>query len=406
MKKALVIGFGISGQSAARLLMRHGFAVTAADKNTNLPHPVGIELVSDTAPIAWEGLELAILSPGIPPTHPLARQVVEKGIELIGEVELAFRYVRNRCVGITGSNGKTTTTLLTTHLLNAVGQKARAVGNVGQSMTAALEIADPNEVWVVELSSFQLESLQTDKLEASVVLNITPNHLDRYSSMEEYARAKGRIQECTRGSVAISEQVARDWGPLFSATRFDLAPIRKLSYGLLERQNVEAAFWLCSQLGYPDVAEFVETFVRPPHRLEWVAEINGVSYYNDSKATSVDAVLHALQFFQGPGVLIAGGKDKGASYAPWIEPFREKVRQLVLYGEAAEKIEREIGSAVPSIRVGAFDEAVRLSRKEAREKEFVLLSPGCSSYDQFHGFEQRGEAFKGMVMSWIEKKQS
>lgn len=406
MKKALVIGFGISGQSAAQLLVREGFSVIAADRKTDIPHGPGIELVCDTAQISFDPIQLAVLSPGIAATHPLVVQAMQRNIEMIGEVELAFRYVKNRCVGITGSNGKTTTTLLTTHLLNAAGKKARAVGNVGQSITGCLDNADLEEIWVVELSSFQLETLKTAKLEASVVLNITPNHLDRHASMEEYARAKARIQNCTSGKVAVSEQVLREWGHLFQAERFDLAPIPNLRYGLLERQNALAAFWLCAQLGCLQVTQHLESFTRPAHRLEWVAEVDGVNYYNDSKATSVDAVLHAIGFFKGPVVLIAGGKDKGASYRPWVEAFSGKVRKLVAYGEAAEKIEKELGAEVPLIRVQAFDEAVRISREEAREKEVVLLSPGCSSYDQFHGFEQRGEAFKRMVRSWIEKKQS
>jgi UDP-N-acetylmuramoylalanine--D-glutamate ligase len=286
--------------------------------------------------------------------------------------------------------------------LNAAGQKARAVGNVGQSITSFVD-RDPEEILVVELSSFQLETLQTAKMEAGVILNITPNHLDRYTSMEEYARAKMRLRDCVSGKFGVSAQVLADWGQHLKAERFDIAPIPELRYGLLERQNAMAAFWLCEQLGFSDVARHVETFQRPEHRLEWVAEIEGVTYYNDSKATSVDAVLHALQFFEGPLVLVVGGKDKGASYRPWIEPFRSKVRKVIAYGEAAEKIAQEMDREVLCVR--AFEDAVALCRKEALEKECVLLSPGCSSYDQFQGFEQRGEAFKRMVRSWIEKKQ-
>lgn len=396
--KILVIGYGVSGKAATAFLRSQGHEVIPVDKKAD-----GIARDSEDFPL--EGIEQVILSPGVPPSHPLVVKAVKKGIEVIGEIELGFRFLTNRCFGITGSNGKTTTVLLTTHILNHAGKKARALGNVGESLCGYLLNADPEEILIVELSSFQLETLRARKLEAALVLNVTPNHLDRYPSMEDYVKAKALIRNCVRGDLFVSEQVKQDWGKFFEGAlsfekKIDL--INELSYTELEmasKQSVQAAYLLCKRCGVTDVdfLKGLQTFKKPAHRIEWVAEIDGVSYYNDSKSSNVHSVMHAVERFEGPLVMIIGGLHKGSSYRPWIESFQGKVRKIVAYGQAAPLMELELASSFPFEKVDRFADAVKKCREEAKKGETVLLSPGCSSYDQFQNYEQRGEVFKRLV---------
>lgn len=405
MNQVLVLGFGISGKAAAAFLRSRGAAVTILDKRAEEFEGVFL----DRADFPLDGFSQVILSPGIPPTHPIVQRALASGIEVIGEIELAFRHIRNRCIGITGSNGKTTTVLLVAHILTQSGKKARALGNVGVGLTSYLLAPDEEEILVVELSSFQLETLQVKCLEVAAILNITPNHLDRYSSMAEYGEAKKRIVHCLKknGQLFVSRQVQAEFGP-FSAIVFDLeeksvAPISVPGYiqlyGIPEKQNIQIARSLCAHFGVTD-AEFdrgLESFRKPPHRIEWVADVGGVSYYNDSKSSNIDSVMHAIRLFQRPIVLIAGGVDKGASYCPWISCFEGKVKKIVAYGQASVKMERELAVAFPFQRVETLRDAVLCAIAEAKSQEIVLLSPGCSSYDQFRNYEERGRRFKELL---------
>ncbi len=396
--KILVIGYGVSGKSAAAFLRFKGHEAVIVDKKG------GEGVLFDTPELPLDGFDQVILSPGVPQTHPLVQKALQSRIEVIGEIELGFRHLQNRCFGITGSNGKTTTVLLTAHILNESGKKARALGNVGDSLTGYLISADPNEVLIVELSSFQLETLKTKKLEASLILNITPNHLDRYFSMQEYAEAKALIQNIS-DEVYVSRQVEAEFGALFKGAKDfekDIEPINSLGYTKLEmasKQSVQAAYLLCKRCGVTDV-EFLhslQTFKKPPHRIEWVAEIDGVSYYNDSKSSNIDSVMHAVGRFDGPLVLIIGGLHKGSSYRPWIEKFKGKVRHIIAYGKAAPIMEFELAPHFSFQSVDRFADAVKLAKAQAKKRETVLLSPGCSSYDQFENYERRGESFKRLV---------
>lgn len=396
--KILVIGYGVSGKAATAFLRAQGHDVIAVDKKAE-----GVPRDTEDFPIY--GFSQVILSPGVPQTHPLVIKALDQGIEVIGEIELGFRHLKNRCFGITGANGKTTTVLLTTHILNHSGKKARALGNVGNSLCGYLLHADPNEILIIELSSFQLETLREKKLEAALVLNITPNHLDRYPNMEEYVKAKALIRNCLLGDLFVSEQVLKDWGQFFAGAlgfEKDVDLIKGLSYTQLEmpsKQSVQAAYLLCKRCGVTDVdfLRGLQTFKKPPHRIEWVAEINGVSYYNDSKSSNVHSVMHAVGRFDGPLVLIIGGLHKGSSYRPWIDHFRGKVRKIVAYGQAAPLMELELASSFPFEIVDRFADAVKKCRIEAKKGETVLLSPGCSSYDQFASYEHRGDEFKRLV---------
>ncbi len=402
--KSLVLGYGVSGKAAAAFLRSQGHEVVVVDKKG------GEGILFDTEDLSLEGFAQVILSPGIPGTHPLIQKAREKKIEVIGEIELGLRHLKNRCFGITGSNGKTTTVTLTTHILNASGKKARSLGNVGESVCSYLLAPDPEEILILELSSFQLETLREKVLDAAIVLNLTPNHLDRHRDMREYAEAKAQIQSCLipRGEIFVSRDILKEFSPLFpKAQDFEkeLAWIEKLSYTQLEmpsKQSVQAAYLLCKRCGVTD-AEFLHalsTYKKPPHRIEWVAEIDGVSYYNDSKSSNIHSVMHAVGRMKGEIVLIIGGMHKGSSYKPWIIPFQGKVRQIIAYGKAAPIMEVELAPHFPFMGVDRFADAVKLAKQMAKQNEAVLLSPGCSSYDQFENYEQRGDAFKRLVREY------
>ncbi len=396
----LVIGYGVSGKGAMSLLQKQGIPAVAVDKNPR----EGVAL--DSADFPLEGISEVIVSPGVLPSHPLVLKAREWGIEVIGELSFALRFTNNRCIGITGSNGKTTTTLLTAHALRFAGLKARAVGNVGTALSSV--VLDPEEILVIELSSFQLETMREKKLDVAAYLNITPNHLDRHASMEEYVKAKANIQQCLKpeGTLFVSEQV---WGFGAHGLQPEQVEVFPNSFPssvprhFLAEQNISAAAVLTARFGVSrDIfLSSLPMFEKPAHRLEWVAVSGNIQYYNDSKATSVEAVLHAVSCFEGPLVLIVGGVDKGASYAPWIDPFRGKMKKIVAYGAASEKIARELIPFFPLQRVATLQDAIEAAKQVAIAGDTVLLSPGCSSYDQFRSYEHRGDEFKRLVRETI-----
>ncbi|HSX13750.1 MAG TPA: UDP-N-acetylmuramoyl-L-alanine--D-glutamate ligase [Chlamydiales bacterium] len=387
----VVLGMGISGKAAASYLLRQGHHVIGVDRKASaldLSELSGLVLSDEN--ITFENVDQVIVSPGISLSHPLVQQAFAKNIEVIGEVEFAFRNIRNRCIGITGSNGKTTTTLQIAHVLKAAGLRARAVGNVGVSLSTVLGNVEDDEILVVELSSFQLDTLKQRCLDYAVILNITENHLDRYPSMREYAEAKIAIQDCLKenGTLFITEQVQNRYSFKRKFAFFDV-------------------FAICSKFGITRVVfdQALASFKKPPHRIEWIGEKDGVTFYNDSKSSNVESVIFAVRQMQNPVILIVGGTDKGSNYRPWIDCFKNTVKHVIAYGLAKEKIEHELEGSIPFTKVGPFAEAVEIACKMAQEKDIVLLSPGCSSYDQFANFERRGEVFKELIRKWIERKQ-
>lgn len=418
--RVLVIGLGISGVSAAKFLAKRGAHVTGVDRQPkDIP---GVNVLPDNAAIDLTKFDLVVTSPGIPHTHPIIAEALKRGIETIGEAELALRYLPGRKLGITGTNGKTTVTLLTTHILNSMGINARAVGNVGDPLTDQIE--NPADVFVIELSSYQLETLKSPVLDRAVILNITPDHLDRYDSMESYAAAKYQIRHCLKpnGELFLHESLHpnfigyQNYG--FNSVNNLSSDGEKLLYkkiieyylpnmyrGKLSHDllNFMACYALCREwiISSERLDEALLSFKKPPHRIEFVRNLNGVCYYNDSKGTNIDAVLCAVDSLPPGIILIAGGVDKGAAYTPWIQGFKGRVEKIYAIGQAANKMAEQLGSEISVEIFPSLEAAVQTARVTARSGAHVLLSPGCSSFDMFRDYKHRGDTFIKIVNELI-----
>lgn len=440
-KKVLIIGMGVSGRAAAEFLIKQNLSVVGVDSRAEdlasqetfaELEKKGVFVFSDKEPLNISSFDEIVLSPGINPMHPLLARAKELNIPVIGEAELAFRHLGSRrALAITGTNGKTTVTLLVEHILNSSGFKARALGNVGVPLTESLQELEPAEIVVAELSSYQLETMNARVFDAAVILNITPDHLDRYRSMEEYAKAKSRLQHCvkTDGSFYVFSDIVKPFGHLLEAhfTTFgdtltsqywtDGHNVKEegcLSFSLPQGKspmprhdslNALACWLLCKQVGVTS-EQFISalsTFHKPPHRIELVRTLDGVSYYDDSKGTNIDAVIQAVSSMPSSVYLIAGGVDKGSSYLPWREAFEGRVKEIFVLGQAAEKIRQELGSFFKVTRVISLPQAVRFAADKAAEGDSVLLSPGCSSFDMFRDYAHRGEEFQKSVNQLEER---
>ncbi len=442
-KKVLVVGLGKSGLAAALFLRRRGASVTVSDVRS------AEALAKDIPALLEEGImveagghglltfrrqDLIVVSPGVPLNTPELAQVKSFGLPVIGELELAARFLEGRILAITGSNGKTTTTALLGEILAKSGIPTLVGGNIGVPVVALIDESTPETWSVLEVSSFQLESTETFRPSIAVILNITPDHLDRHGTFENYALAKERIfaaqtpqdhvvlnADNERAAAAAQRSVARiHWFSMEHPVAqgawvengfamFKLSPestpekiIALTSIPLKGEHNVEnvlAAICAARLAGAPaeTISQAIAAFQAVEHRLEFVAKINGVDFYNDSKATNVDATMKAIAAF-GSGVhLILGGKDKNSDYT-LLEPLiRERVRAVYTIGSAAEKIESQLRGIVPILSCGTLDNAVSSAFSAARPTEVVLLAPACSSFDQFENYEERGRVFKQLV---------
>ena len=408
--KVIVLGLGMSGRAAASFLHHRGEEVVGVDRNE--PSIEGIRVMSDVTPPQLQDVGLFVKSPGIAYAHPWVQAASMCGIPIVGEIDLALAELaqrQKRVLAVTGSNGKTTTTLLAAHLLQTHGTRALAAGNVGIPLLS--QIDGDYEAFVVELSSFQLEGIAPlPVFDGAVILNITPNHLDRHASFEDYMQAKLRIAHCLKmqAPLYVTEQVMQMCGsqivtPVIKKVE-TILPLgyRDNHYHLFphDLENASAAFAL-TRVPISVLQKGIETFVRPPHRLEFVQEIGGVRYINDSKATSVDAVIKAVQALNSPILLIAGGVDKGGVFSDWLPIFRGKVKSLLALGEAAKRIEWELGREMKVQKVSSLKEGVRIAASQASAGDTVLLSPGCSSYDQFRDYQHRGETFTHLVREML-----
>lgn len=431
-KKVAIVGMGKSGTAAVKLLLEKGANVRAIDEKPHAP-VLGVR-VEPQAENSLEGSDLVVLSPGVPADSDFLSKARAGGVPIIGELELAAPYLEGHNIGITGTNGKTTTTALTGYILRESGIACQVGGNIGTAPAAMIETSRPDQWNVLELSSFQLETISTFHAEIAACLNVTQNHLDRHHTFENYTNAKARILETQRpGDLAVLNADDPVASELSKRTQADVAWfssshavtgawlegsfIRLRGTELLNTQdlklrgrhnyeNVMAAALIAERAGAgpSQIAKAAATFQPVEHRLEFVREINGVNYYNDSKATSVDATLKAIDAFPGGLWIILGGKDKGSDYTVLREPLRAKARGALLIGAAAPKIEKHLGTvAVPIAQCGTLERAVEKAHECASPGETVLLAPACASFDQFDSFEHRGCVFKQLVNSLAEQ---
>jgi UDP-N-acetylmuramoylalanine--D-glutamate ligase len=390
VRKALVLGLARSGRAAQAALEAGGSEVVAADATLGNDGDLGL----------LDGAEVLVKSPGVPAEAPLVVAARERGIPVWSEIELASRLLPNPVLGVTGTNGKTTTTELLGAMLGAP-----TAGNVGRALSELVGAIPASEWIVCELSSFQLEDIDRFGPRIAVLLNLEPDHLDRHGSLEAYRDAKLRIFENqTADDVAV---LPRGFGPVPGAARRvefsadDDLPAEPLILGPHNRENAAAATAAARAAGSDDgaIARALRTFPGVPHRLELVAEVDGVRYVNDSKATNTAAARRALHAFAAPLHLILGGSLKGERYGDFAEDVAAaNVTAAYLIGEAAEPLSVALGSAsVPFLLATTLERAVTEAASVARPGDVVLLSPACASYDQFRDFEQRGEEFRRLV---------
>jgi UDP-N-acetylmuramoylalanine--D-glutamate ligase len=411
-RHALVVGLGKSGDAAARLLRSRGAQVVAAD-DKDLPFEGELRRV---APEALRGIDLVVASPGVPLSLPIFAEARSRAIEVIGEVELASRFIEEPILGITGTNGKSTTTALCGHLLATAGLRVFTGGNLGNALSNRVLAGGTLEAIVCELSSYQLESIVSMRCAAATVLNVTPDHLDRYPSLHEYAKAKERIFEnqSPGDTAVINEADSRVRAmktnrgvrrQLFDARNplriegTDLSLRAPTLRGAHNRENAFAACLLARHLGVAldTLQKGLDSYPGLPHRLEPVRVLDGVEWINDSKATNVDSVEKSLTAFPANVHVIMGGRGKGAPYAPLRELMRGRVKTVFTIGEDAPAIASELSGVAEIEPCGALATAVLRARKRARSGDVVLLSPACASYDQFRNFEDRGDQFKALV---------
>lgn len=445
-KKVLVVGAGRSGVAAARFLAARGAVVALSDRKAigewtdeaRALKAEGVGLVPGEPPM-WlmDQIQLVVLSPGVPTKSIPVRYCERAGAEVVGEVELAARFLRGRLVAVTGTNGKTTTTTLVGELLRGAGLPTQVGGNIGTPLVSLVETSREDGWTVAEVSSYQLETIRHFRPNVAAALNLMPDHMDRYESLMDYAAAKHNIfRNQTAGDVAVlnaDDPIVASWAEGLNAHVALFSVRRELEEGLFLRrgellsrsrgaervlttrdeirlrglhnvENVLAALACGLACGAdPDLMrETVKNFRPVEHRLEFVAEVGGVEFYNDSKATNVDAAVKAFEAFadiEGRIVLILGGRGKKAPYAPLAPLAAAKARALVLVGEDADRIESELKDYAPVVRATDMADAVRRAHERARPGDVALLAPACASFDMFESYEHRGRVFKEAVRS-------
>jgi UDP-N-acetylmuramoylalanine--D-glutamate ligase len=449
-KKVLVVGLGKSGLAAALFLRQRGAQVTVSDMRSAaalakeipalLEHGIMVE-TGGHGLLTFRRQDLIVVSPGVPMDTPELVQVKAFGLPVIGELELAAQHLKGKILAITGSNGKTTTTALAGEILAHAGIQTQVGGNIGVPVIDLISKSTETGWSVLEVSSFQLESTELFHPSIAVILNITPDHLDRHGTFENYALTKERIFVSQtaddalvlnadnprtaaaaaranskvywfslEGPVAQGAWVQEEQIVFRSASDAPIEPVLSLDEiplkGSHNVENVLAAVCAARLAGASaqGIATAVENFRAVEHRLEYVATDNGVEYYNDSKATNVDASAKAIAAFMGCIHLILGGKDKNSNYADLSDLLRKRVKAVYTIGSAAAKIESQIRGMVPIVSCETLDKAVAAARKAAHPGDIVLLSPACSSFDQFENYEHRGQVFKELVLEHIGAK--
>ncbi|MFB3815231.1 MAG: UDP-N-acetylmuramoyl-L-alanine--D-glutamate ligase [Terriglobales bacterium] len=440
-KRVLVVGLGKSGVASALFLKDLGARVTVSDTKTEeelaqeiptlLDHGIVVE-AGQHGERTFRDQDLIVVSPGVPVDVPQLAHARELGVPVIGEIELAARFLKGRTIAITGSNGKTTTTALTGEVISWGGWEVQVGGNIGTPAISMVGCSTDDTYNVLEVSSFQLETVTTFHPYVAVVLNVTPDHLDRHHTFEAYAAAKARLFEnqtaqdyaVLNAEDAICVQMAKmtkaqvRWfsrvrevetgafvrgGKIFYRDRDGEREVLAVSdtqlKGAHNVQNILAAVCvgMITDCEPGRIRRAVQEFKAVEHRLEYVATINGVEYYNDSKATNVDATIKALESFPGNIHLILGGKHKGSPYTVLNDLLRERVKRVYTIGAAAPIVESDVKGAAEVVRAGTLENAVRRAAEAAAPGDVVLLAPACASFDQFQSYEQRGKVFKEVV---------
>lgn len=440
-----VIGLARSGRAVAKLLRKNGYSIYASDSSTTDEFDACANELRSLGITAQTGghdrdrlgrARLMVVSPGVPPNAPPLVLARARGVPVVSEVEVALQFLpSSRIIAVTGTNGKTTTTALIAHLMRAVAGDAVEAGNIGTALSE-VALSDRHAKWIaLEMSSFQLHDTHSLKPLVGVLTNLSPDHLDRYSSVEEYYADKARLFSSARpGSrwvvngddTLVAEMVAGVAGDHYSFSLQREAEafyhksadqlvllgeplIERTRFPLLGHHNVANALAASLAVAVADpthrtpegrraIAAAHATFPPLPHRLELVGEFGGVQWINDSKATNVSSTAVAIDGMERPTVLLLGGRHKGEAYSPLLEGIRRKVKKVIAYGEAAPLIERDLGQSVALAVLGSdFDEVVDAARSVARAGDAILLSPACSSYDMFVNYEERGERFRSLA---------
>lgn len=447
-KKVLVFGAAKSGISATRLLQKQGAHVTLFDSNTKLNDKDfddkfdiyhNFQLVTGNLPEEIiDTLDLLVISPGIAIDHPEVERMRAKNITVWGEIELAYRFAKGKIIGITGTNGKTTTTTLVGDIMNTFFEEVYVVGNIGNPYTDIAMEATERAVTVIELSSFQLETIQQFKPDVSAILNITPDHLNRHHTMDNYIAMKENVaKNQTKAELCVlnyEDEILRKMATHLGTRILFFSSARSLADGIYlmgeeifysvngvktlvcninelhilgkhSYENVMAAVGIAITLGIPMefIHKAITNFQAVEHRIEYVETIKGVTYYNDSKGTNPDASIKAVQAMKSPTIVIGGGYDKKIPFDDWIESFGQKVKYLVLLGQTREQIAetaRRHGFH-NIIMVNNLQDAVKVSAEKAQSGDAVLLSPACASWGMFENYEERGRLFKEYVREML-----
>lgn len=436
--KITILGAARSGVAVARLLHKAGARVFVSDQASIESkaqeaaelHQAGIDFEFGGHSAKIYDAQMVVLSPGIPVRSQVVRPFLEKNIPVLSEVEIAFWFCKAPIIGVTGSNGKTTTTTLIGDMLRKKYSDAIVAGNIGQAFSEFAELSNERSWAVVELSSFQLETIDTFHPRQAVVLNFAPNHLNRYDSYEDYLKAKWRITKNISAQDHLiynaADPLLADWtgkidckkqgfhidgdqshaafcfnDALFVNHEKFIETKEIILRGKHNYMNAMAAILAASNAGvnHSHIKEVLRTFRGVEHRLEEVAVKNGITYINDSKATTVESLSYALQSFENPVILIAGGQDKGSDFSTVNKMISAHVKNIILIGSAASKMEQAWQGLKPIYREASLQDAVIRARSLAREKDMVLLSPACASFDMFNDYEDRGRQFKKIVES-------
>ena len=447
-KKVLVIGLGKTGIATAQFAAARGAAVSVSDEKPRAQLTEALDALAGlsirvfaggTDPAALDGMDLVVPSPGVPPFNALIREAQRRGIPVMSEIELAFRFLRVPVIAITGTNGKTTVTTLVGHLLAKAGKKVFVGGNIGNPLIGYVGGPQDEDWAVIEMSSFQLQRIETFRARVAVLLNVAPDHLDYHADYAEYRWAKERIFEnqlpgdlaVLNADEAASAALARRLRArvVFFSTRAEPAEgmsLRKdtLTYrtggsdvetyptsmiripGRHNVENVMAAIMAARYAGCTPgaIVEGVAGFKGLAHRIEFAGKKGGVAFYDDSKGTNVSAVVRALEAFEAPVILLMGGRDKNGDFETLEPALRRHVREMVLFGEARDRIGEKIGGVVKTVTAATMSDAVHAAYLDAAPGDVVLLSPGCASFDEFRSYAHRGEVFKQTVSGLKDRK--